>query len=538
MKISAVLALAVVFIGFFLPLGKSIETPEVTFIPEQISVNSSFLMIADPKALPGEIVAVSWIIPGIENAYGSFPKVGNKWVCYFSNTDPLATCGYNRFPYPSPYTVLVDATTYGQVENKSVNITIGGIPITTEIASSGTNVYMKAWAGGPVSTPISYKVYSSESFEIIKTGTMTYNPNIYGYTSNITLQNGEYYIAFTANSSTDFGGGVARVVVGGGTTPISKDISAESIIHNPVINPGQIYTLRKFKLTNIGTQNITALSITVPQELLSILTINPEKTSLEHNESTIMVVTLKNIQNSLNISTYATLFSGSEQILQIPVELRVTVIGAVDPSSCLGKDDGSLCLGGICCGEICRVKAECCLSSDCPSGKVCTDFKCVTSITPSECEGKPDMSTCTDGICCSGACIQGGECCVSSDCPSGKTCSYNNKCISSVTPGECEGKTDGTTCSTGVCCSGECVECCKNDDCKQGEVCSTLNKCEPSSTDGGGGIDVLTIALIAGGVAAAVFAGFFIFKKFIKKKGEGEEEVETEEEEFSDEDFY
>jgi len=540
-------ALALIFV--FIPTAGAIMPPDVTFIPDQISVNSSFIMIADPHASAGESVSVKWVVYGIENGYGSIPFTGTRYVCYFSNTDMQNTCGPNIFTYPSmgvPYEMQINASNqYGQTESTSLNMSIGGIPIKSEIIVSGSNVYIKAWAGGPISGAISYKVYDSAALSMIKSGAMVYNVNIYGYTANITLSNGEYYIAFTASSSTDFGGGVSRVVVGGGgTIPGVPDVKADSIIYNPVINPNQEFKIETFKITNLGADNLTALSISVPQEISTYLSITPKKSSLEPNESTYMTVILRNIQSSANISTFATLLSGSQEIKQIPVELRISVIGAQDPTSCAGKSDMALCLGGICCGQICRTGgAQCCSNSDCPSGQECSsDFKCTGTIPQNECQGKSDMSSCTGGICCSGTCITGGECCSSSDCTgAGETCSYSNMCISSPA-NECEGKADGTVCSTGYCCSGECRECCTNVDCTGGKTCSG-GICT-GGTVPSGGIDIVTIALIGGGVAAAAVVGFFLFKKFVKKKSkdEGEEKFEEgggeEEDEFSDEDFY
>ncbi|MCJ7816690.1 MAG: hypothetical protein MUP55_02425 [Candidatus Aenigmarchaeota archaeon] len=547
MKISWIVALALIFVS--VPTARAISPPDVTFIPSQISVNSSFLMLADPHPLTGEYPTVNWVIFGInEYSYGGTQKAGNKWICFFSK---ISDCTSILFPSPSydvPYVMQVNAQLDpAHVENNTINVSVGGIAINTNIVITGANVYISAWSipsKQETVGPISYKVYTSDTFDVIKNGIMTYNPNLWGYTTNITLQNGQYYIAFTANSASDFGGGVSRVVVGGGSTG-STDVKADSIVYSPVINPGQEFKIETFKITNLGTDNLTALSISVPQQISSYLTITPKKTFLEPNESTYMTVTLHNIQSSANISTFATLLSGSTEIKQIPVELRISVIGGINPESCVGKTDMTLCLGGICCGQICRTGgAQCCSSSDCPSGQTCSsDFKCTTSVTPGECEGKSDMETCTGGVCCSGSCITGGECCTDSDCSIGETCSYINICEAQP-PDECDGKSEGASCSAGYCCSGYCQECCTSADCTGGKTCSDgicTGDIEPTP---GGGIDIMTIALIGGGVAAAAVVGFFLFKKFRKRDGkEGEEDFEEggdekEEDEFSDEDFY
>jgi len=536
------LATAAVFIFLAAP-ALAIQEPTVTFIPSQISINSSFLMIADPYATSTESVNVKWVVFGIENGYGSFPKVGSKWVCYFSNTDPESTCGPNVFPAPSygtPYEMQVNATNqFGSTESTMLNVNVGGIRMTNQITVVGSNVYISAWVSGAVVGGVAYKVYNAETIEEVlgKSGTMQYNPNIAGFNTSISLPKGDYYIAFTANTADDFSGGVSKVQVGSGGGTGTSDIKADDIVYSPVIYPGQELSLREvFRITNTGSENLSGISISVPPELSSYISIVPQQTSLGPNESTYMSATIKNILYSTNITTYATLTAGTKE-LRIPVDLRITVIGQPPESTCSGKADKSLCLGGICCSELCIAGGECCTDSDCSSGQTCSNYKC-SATTAGECAGKQDNSVCTGGICCSELCIAGGECCTDYDCSSGQTCSYNYKC--EVQANECAGRSDTSSCTGGICCSELCIaggECCTDSDCSSGKVCSSSSICEtPSETPQGGGFDIITIALIGGGVAAAAAVGFFLFKKF-RSKGEGEGE-EGEEEEFSEEDFY
>jgi hypothetical protein len=521
--------------------GALLLPPDVTLIPSQISMNSSFIMLADPHASASEISGINWIIYGLPTGYGEFTYTGGNWIKFVADK--------NLFPFPSydiPYTLEVTAIPHtGQTQNSTWNISVGGIAISSNIVVTGNNVYVSAYTyPEQVESGISYKIYSYSLDEVPgKSGAMIYYPPIHGYTADLTLPNGEYYITFTANSSTDFGGSAAKVIVGGGSSGY-QDVQADSIIYNPVITPGQEFRIETFKITNIGMQNLTALSISVPTQISSYLSITPKKSFLEPNESSYLTVTIKNVQSSANISTFATLLSGSTELKQIPVELRISVIGGINPASCTGMPDMSECLGGICCGGICRKSgAECCISYDCPTGETCSNYKCVESSTPGECQGRSDMATCTGGICCDEICIAGGECCSSYDCPSsGQTCTYRNKCESGGSTNECDGKSDGAVCTGGYCCDGLCQECCTNSDCDMsaGETCS-YGMCTASST--GEGVDIATIALIGGGVAAAGVAGFFLYKKFLKKKkkDEGDEDFEggeSEEDEFSDDDFY
>ncbi len=541
------------------PFAGAILTPDVTFIPDKISANSSFIVTINPHATPTEIVGVTMIVPGVESGVRGIPYNTeiNEYLCYFSNTDPQQNCGPSIFKYSSaewgiPYEVRITAfNQYEQTENTTLNLTVGGITITSRIDVIGQNVYILAQAKGNPNS-ISYKVYNTADISnFVKSGTIIYNPQLFGYPANITLTNGEYYIAFSASSSTDFGGGVSRVTVGQGI-PSEGKISLESctvnscqavnkIVYATTINSGQTFTLKKFKLTNTGTENITAINFvlsTDPVDVNNYISISAESTSLKPNESTFLIITLKNIQDDMNISTTVTMSSNIVQQFQIPMEFSISVIGG-DYTTCTGKPDKAECLGGICCAEVCRKNgANCCSVSDCGYAEKCSSsFKCEASVIPGECEGKADMTACTGGRCCSGSCIAGGECCSDPDCTSG-TCSYN----SCQQQSECSGKADGDSCTSGVCCSESCVDCCTNEDCDTtaGETCSTLYICETNKTSSEG-IDFVTIAIIIGGVAAAAVVGFFVFKKF-KKKGGGDEELdapaEEGEDEFSDEDFY
>jgi hypothetical protein len=256
-----------------------------------------------------------------------------------------------------------------------------------------------------------------------------------------------------------------------------------------------------------------------------------------------MVVTLKNIQESTNILTKATLYSGVNAIAKIPIDLSITVKNTPNIASCTGKTNKTLCLGGMCCDEKCRVGADCCTTNDCTAAneECSSSFKCVASVIPGECEGKNDSTACQTGVCCSQECV---ECCSDSDCSTGEVCTSYNTC-EAETPNECKGKTDNASCTDGVCCDEYCItggECCAKEDCPTGKTCSSSNYCVTSGNGGdGGGIDFVTIGLIAGGVAAAGIAAYFLLKKFRKKGGEGDQELdsgEESEEEFSDEDFY
>src|SRR4030043_203019 len=215
----------------FLPGVRAIDPPEITIIPSNLSVNSSFLIIANPNALPTEPVSLNWVFYGIEGGIGGFPPrdTNNRWVCYFSNTE-TDICGPSLFPSPTygiPYTIEVNAIKYGQTLNSTKELYVGGITITPRVDVIDKTVYMSAVAASAASR-MNYKIYSADTLGEVKAGYMNYNPQYLKYiSSNFTLPDGNYYIEFTINAGGDFGGSVSKIAVGGGTVPVG-DIRLES----------------------------------------------------------------------------------------------------------------------------------------------------------------------------------------------------------------------------------------------------------------------------------------------------------------------
>jgi hypothetical protein len=574
MKSYPLAALAALFV--LIPCAGALTTPTVTFIPDKISINSSFIMIADAHPVTGEYVSVGrWIVFGVENGWGLLPrKIGEKRASYFSNSDPNSDSP-SPFIMPSygvPYELEVNMTSnLGQTVSSNVDVVVGSIPLSTRIDVVGNTLYMRVWPGGDVQS-IQYKTYYAGNLELVpqKSGYMSYFIQGYVYNTSITLPEGSYYIAFSASTSTDdFGGGVSPVAIGPGTViPNQTEVKVDKINYMTTIKAGQTFLLNSFSIINTGNVNLTGLSITVPPDIISLckcdLTIVPEKSTLQPNESTHMVVTLKNLQQKTELSFNAPLYSGSRILDQVSVSLLINTVNTTDYTTCTGRQDMEACISsgrpGVCCSELCKQFGECCRDIDCEAGKECSGYKCESAIT-AECLGKTDMDPCTGGVCCSESCKVGGECCSSFDCTGVDETCKSNICTSG-TQDECSGKADDTKCTGGVCCSGSCTskECCTDDGCQTGKCCSgscvataeccfdsdcgeqTCNaeyKCAAETPTGG--LDIVTIAMVGGGVAIAALVGLFAFKKF-KKKGKGEEEIEeggeAEEDEFSDEDFY
>ena len=340
----------------------------------------------------------------------------------------------------------------------------------------------------------------------------------------------------------------------------STDLTVDKIEFSAVIDKGQHYEITRFKIKNTGDQNFTNLVVEVPDELKKYLSVDLEKTSLDPMETTYMTVSLNGIESSMEIKTDLKLKTGSDFIMNIPADIKITVMGYQDPTSCEGKSDGEYCLGGICCSGVCRIKAECCNDLDCGNGK-CSNYRCISQ---------------TDINCLEGTCYPGEN---ESACPENTIYTYY-KCTINGEPGvcckasadnECADKSDGSPCSKGICCSGVCVEgdCCSDSDCSAGEVCSD-HTCQSSSgcssgevcavsceegwvstgktcitnngdvgvccmwsgTTGDGDYTFIIIIVV---LVIIGLVGWFAYTKFFKGKKPTEEELE---EEFSDEDFY
>ena len=521
-----------IFMYLFLNLFTSalaIEAPEVEIIPSRISANASFLIIADPHPEPGENVRVMWYVGGTPD-YGLFPKIGDKWMCYFSNTDPYATCGPSLFAQSWEYTlVTVAKNQYGNYTNETqgkTTIHVGGISLVPEISKSGNRITMVVYPNTVVDY-VSYKVYS-QSGDLIpeKSGSLT--KNVFSYSGNITLENGVYYIAFETESSSlnDFGGTLVRVAVGVGETVPGYALKADPVRWSTVINKGETKERSGFRIINIGTTTLSNLSISMPEELSQYVEIILPKNELNASESMYYTVRLENIFSGMEIHANADILSGKEKVGEIPLEIYVSVINQsqeITEFSCEGKADGEYCLGGICCNGICREKANCCSDSDCPLGELCVNYVC-KAVEQNECEGKEDGELCSIGVCYHGECV---ECYRDEHCSEGRC--ENNRCVVSQPENECYGKEDGELCSIGVCYHGECVECYRDEDCGGGMVCRD-NVCVAAPSSGNIFLIVAVIALVGIGV----IGGIVYFKKIKSKKAEEEEYEEG----FEEEEFY
>jgi len=519
----------------------SAQSIDLRFIPDQISANSGFILVATPS-ITDEAIRMNWLVGDTENGYGLFPRIGSTWSCYFSNTDAMSTCGPTPFIQQAelgkpgrgiPYELEVNITnTTGSVTGIKEDIIVGGIPINPKInINYSTNkVHMiVSILGGKYADSAKYAVYKSD-FSLLTSGYSPLSIDIADekWKGDVTLDKKTYYIAFKVNSSDDFGGGVLRISLGeevGGETGI---VSVDNIDVTALVDDG-FYQKGDYRITNPNNSTITGIYATIPTELSSYISIDfPGNKTLGPYESMYYTVTFNNLISSLSASTNVPVYStGGTQIATISLKAEISVIGSGGTDySCGGKDDGDYCIGGICCDESCIKKAECCSSLDC-TGTSCVENRC--SSGAAECSAGSECRTgvsCPDGETYSGKYCTGGVCCEPE----------------STDTNECDGVFEGDSCTGGTCCNGLCLsgaECCSDIGCdvEGGERCDDTYQCSTGAP--GSETDIVTILLIALVGGGGGFGLYYYFTK-IKKKRDAEEgeEGDEDEDELDDDEFF
>ncbi len=337
----------VLFFLLSLPGAHALKTPNVTFIPPVLSVNSSFLAVAD--AGDGASIRVGWTVPGVENAYGLFPRTDDGFICYFSSSDSRSTCGPVPFEYStiglSPYTMFVEAIDqYKAKTNLTEQVNIGGISVSPTIQVTGNTVYMVVSSRGGIPTAMYYSVHKMDLTPVHVNRQLDYNIITDRFTGNVDLEQGEYYLSFwgalTGNS--DWGSSLARITVGEAGAPTGPGVlQADEVKVYWLINKGQTYQQTGFKLSNLGG-SVTNLTVSIPNALDTYLDIVLDKDNLGTNESTFFTVKFAGSQTDLRLNGDAEIKSGSTVLGTFPFQIRVSLIdgdGITDcPSVAAGED--------------------------------------------------------------------------------------------------------------------------------------------------------------------------------------------------------
>jgi hypothetical protein len=526
------------------PAEAQLPDPDVTFIPDRISAESSFAIVADPGSVGGS-VRITWVT---DEGYGHFPYVNGRYMCYFSDTDFQSTCGPSPFRYPttegSPYLMdLFSFDSHGNQGNSTVNVEVGGLKISPDVTLDLDHgiVNIIAYTTPTIAESMSYKIFDEnldpKTAGYLPLERITATPY---YNGTVQLDPGTYFIAFKGETASDFGGGMLKVEmaqISNGNGGEDGILQADPVDIDVLVQAGAEPSLPQNKrLINNMNMSFEGVTIELPTEVSRYLSITIPNSTIGPYETVYYTMGLTDISSSLDINTMADVRSGSGTLIgEIPIQMRISYTSA-GVTDCSELADGADCLGGICCNGICAKKAECCKDSDCSSGRCSTSNRCEQGGT-------------TDLTCSSGSCLTGVLTCPDSMDEVGtcRTSGVTGLCCSDGGPiGECSGKSDLETCSGGICCSSECVvaenaDCCLSIHCPGDELCRS-NVCQLPDTPGPGdgeGLDLFTLILVIAIVAVAGVVAFM----FLKKRKAPEEEAfeeggKKDEDVFEEEEFY
>ena len=326
------------------PWALALSAPNVTFIPSRFSKDASFIAIA--KGASNNPLRIGWIVPPFSGYYGAFPKIGDDFICYFSNTDPSANCGPTPFTFSTvgvdPYTLFLDSIDHrGETTNTSLSVEVGGITLTSLLTENNHTVSIIVQPFGDLPDTVTFAVYQS-NFSSYTNGYLPLkrDPDTGYWRGNITLPGGDYFLAFTASSPIDFGGNLFRISVpllpeetlctpGEGGYPLETDSVR---LLGILLSEDQRSVISgvngiPFTITNPTSRNFSALKATLPSDLSPFVTVSLTSTTLSPNDTTSFTVILDHIQASMTINTLATLTVGTETVGQIPLYIPVTITG-------------------------------------------------------------------------------------------------------------------------------------------------------------------------------------------------------------------
>jgi hypothetical protein len=349
--------LYVVFLAVFLPSAYAIPAPGIEIIPDSVSVNGSFVVkgvtgLADSVRMEYRIIG---IVQGnlAEEFLGSIPRTGDIWTCFFSNDPVISTCG------PSPYSLTTKETgssvdcasdpegygcffvemidSYGKVpghySNATKQITVGGIKMTPQIEIKENNVSLQVSTEG-IFADAYFAVYNKNLTVYRNYQKMTRLPSGF-YSGYFEIIPGEFFVAFKAQSSDDFGGTIYNLTIPmsaayqgicqGVTQYGNSVIKIDPVDWNPIINRSKHAEKGSFKITNEGNFTLTNLSVSVPKEISDYVGIELAATTLPKNDYIYYTVTIDDVDTSMTFNNEAYLMSNSTKVAAIPIKMMVSV---------------------------------------------------------------------------------------------------------------------------------------------------------------------------------------------------------------------
>jgi len=343
----AVLLSAFLLTVIFIPITAALPVPNVRFIPETISENGSFLMIVDPMVYDLS-TRVTWVVPAfVDTNIGLFPRIGDKWVCYFSNDDREANCGPTPFSSNlASYDITVKSVdSYGDTGNVSLEeYTVGPIKLKPLLTPAGSVVSILVYPSGGIPSQVHYAIYDSDFNQKADYKLLTMDPNTGYFKGKATLDAaGTYYFAFkTDNDPVNYGGGVMKLdFAKTGNIPgtlVTGEVESDSIALHLLLNKTQVYRNINNEMRNIGERNLTGLAVEVDSKLSDVLSIELEKLSLLPGQKGYFTVKLEGVKNRMDVITFANVTSNNSVVGQISLALNISVL-----NECVGGDGPTEC---------------------------------------------------------------------------------------------------------------------------------------------------------------------------------------------------
>jgi len=332
MRYLTICGFLIVFLINLYPVS-GLQTPNMEIIPSNISVNSSFLLVGDMGATTDSIRMV-WAAPGISWALGSVPKMGDKFICYFSNADPSSTCGPNPFSEQTTWIINIDVINQnGETNNATISVPVGGIKLYPRIDRIDNTLYIRVSLAGPTPDTLLYAIYDKNITLVKDYSEMEYDIISGRYNTTVQLYPGEYYIAFKTSGGMDYGGTVERVEIPAepSQTPAVPSehrygITSEPVDLNILISPGDTYQKTNLKFSNTLDIPLVNLRVEPVENLSDYIEITLEKTELAPNETAYFSVKISNVTKAMEINGRFKIWNDTDVVGYIKTNISVSVI--------------------------------------------------------------------------------------------------------------------------------------------------------------------------------------------------------------------
>ncbi len=336
---TAALLFLVAFIGVAVATGNAaavitLPANPVTFYPDKLAGNGSFIMEVAPGAQGGR---VSWLIPAAgETGYGQVPKVGGRWFCYFSSTDNESSCGPTPFTLSTlgfdPYEIQINVTTATDSGGRTITKPVGGMRPVVEAnvnnasnADGTTTVYLivrVSSSTGEAAGSVTVDSYHANLTKVAAASkALTKNIVDGSFQGSVDLRPGSHYLVFTAVGTTDSGGSVQRVVVPGeAAATVCAPAGAGGMVlvtgggtEAVVTGKDGLKLATKTKVTNTAGYPWFNSSLVVPAELAGYLVARlsgaNESGNLSVNDTATLVVEFKDIDRGMEVNTTFTILA-------------------------------------------------------------------------------------------------------------------------------------------------------------------------------------------------------------------------------------